>query len=79
MSISIETCQNEINKKSLLAGFFLFMRADRAKAHSEESRAFRAGTSRIKMNFIGRKPIARKSKAFSSGTSRDREGHRLYE
>jgi len=40
LSVSIETCQNEINKKSLLAGFFSFMRADRAKAHSEESVSF---------------------------------------
>ena len=44
-SISIETCQNEINEKSLLAGFFSFMRADRAKARREEAEGLRAGTS----------------------------------
>ena len=67
MSISIETCQNEINKKSLLAGFFLFMRADRAKARSEKSESFASGHVSYKERVDRAKARSEESESFASG------------
>lgn len=43
MTVSIETCKDDIREKSLLAGFFSLIRIYRAKARSSKSGSFSSG------------------------------------
>ena len=63
MTVSIETCKDDIREKSLLAGFFLLYGFIGRKPAARKMKFFERHVFYKKI-FIGRKPTARKAKAF---------------